>query len=164
MILLGGLYILAGVNGVRAMERHWRHSDAVSKAFNDYVSDFRWDDYQTADFVIEGQTDRDPIARYATQEYAKELRAEAERVDGVLAVDPGVRGLRRDMAAALRAYADGLDESARAPKVTPPIFEQRTNTTVATLAHGFGIGTMRQSDNVVQRLRIRGAFRRLDTL
>jgi len=134
VILLGGLYFMAGLNGVRALERHWRHSEAVSKAFNDYVSDSRWDDYQTADFVIEGQADRDPIARYATQEYAKELRAEAKRVDGVLAVDPGVRGLRRDMAAALRSYADGLDESAKAPKVTPPIFEQRTNVTVAALS------------------------------
>ena len=135
LVLLGSLYLLVSLNGVRSLERHWRHAEALSKAYNDYASDSRWDDYQTADFVIEGaKDDRDPIIRYATQEYARELRAEAGRVEGVLAVDPGIRRLRRDTAAALRAYADGLVEAAKLAKVTPPIFDQRTDVTVRTLS------------------------------
>lgn len=132
---VGALHVLVARDGVRALERHWRHAEAVSTDYNQYASDSRWDDYQSARFVVEGaKHDGDPIVRYATQEYARELRADAGRVEGVRAVDPGIRRLRADMAEALRTYAEELDEAAKLPKVTPPIFGRRSEITVRALA------------------------------
>lgn len=106
-------YTAVAVTGTAAIEREWRRSEELSRLYGQRVAVAREQfSRPLVDFQLDAPaSDAAASLRDVTAAYLRAVDGSISRVTGTLAVDPGVRSLRRLVADRTRERADRLVES-----------------------------------------------------